>query len=69
MLLSQLIKELTHLKEERGDFPVYMQFKKEDRFYFSIEKIFPDIVGVPNPNKGEGRLAEVIVLSSEGEQC
>jgi hypothetical protein len=55
------------MKKKRGDVSVYMQFKKEDGIYFSIENIFPDIVVNPDAKKGEGKLAELIVLSNEEE--
>jgi hypothetical protein len=63
MLISEAIEQLEVLKAQRGDLPVYMQFN--DGMYISIDKIFPDIVVNPEAVKGEGKLAELVVLSND----
>lgn len=68
MLITDLITILESMEKTRGNLPVYLKFEKVDEFYYSIEKIFPDIVKKPNPVKSEGKLEEILVLCSDSPE-
>lgn len=65
IVISELIKELEKIKEERGDLSVYLSLKADADNYLAIQEIFTDIVTNPSAKKGEPKLDELVVLCHE----
>ena len=65
MLASELIQELKSLICGCGDTDVYLEFTKIDGRHLKIGSVFSDIIMHPNPEKGDGKLHELIVIGHE----